>query len=70
MELLQKAFHAIIFPVYVFTVYYYHEVMVVPPDAITYSLTYDVIGGHWKFLTFLTAVSHRLMSLYLSSFFQ
>lgn len=53
---LQKAFHAIIFPVYVFTVYYYHEVMVIPPGEFGYSITYEVMGGHWKYLTFLTAV--------------
>lgn len=70
MEPIQKAFHAIIFPVFVFTVYYYHEVMVIPPDAFGHSLTHDVIGGHWKYLTFLTAVRNTLTPLYPFFLFQ
>lgn len=57
---LQKAYHAVIFLLFTFTVYYYHEVMVIPPDSFGYSLTYDVIGGHFKYLTFLTAVRSSL----------
>lgn len=70
MGALQKAYHAIIFPVYVFTVYYYHEVMVIPPGEFGYSITYEVIGGHWKYLTFLTAVRNTVTPQCLSPLFQ
>lgn len=63
MGALQKAFHAVIFPVFVFTVYYYHEVMVIPQDNFAYSQVHGTMGGHWKYLTFLTSVRDRLIPL-------
>ncbi|XP_050692961.1 androgen-induced gene 1 protein-like isoform X2 [Eriocheir sinensis] len=56
MDVVQKGFHAVTFLVYSYGLYSDHYKVAIPPTSTSYLMTFHVIGGRWKYLTYITLV--------------
>lgn len=49
----EKCLHALIFLIYSFGLYFDHYKMIIPPKSDSYHMTFEVIGGRCKYLTYI-----------------
>ena len=56
MEPLSKCIHAFILIVYSYGLYFDHYNLVIPANTNSSRMTYKVIGGRWKYLTYIDLV--------------
>lgn len=56
MDVMQKAFHAVTFLVYSYGLYFDHYKVAIPLTSTSNLMTFHIIGGRWKYLTYITLV--------------
>ncbi|XP_045118467.1 androgen-induced gene 1 protein-like isoform X1 [Portunus trituberculatus] len=56
MGALPKGYHALTFFVYAFGLYFDHYKLIIPASSNSYRLTHQIIGGRWKYLTYIDLV--------------
>ncbi|KAG0710304.1 Androgen-induced 1 protein [Chionoecetes opilio] len=56
MDPLVQIFHALCFLVYSFGLYFDHYKVAIPSETGHHVMTYQVIGGRWKYLTYINLV--------------
>lgn len=59
MDVVQKPLHAVTFLVYSYGLYFDHYKVAIPPTSNSFLMTFHVIGGRWKYLTYITLVRIR-----------